>query len=201
MPHFLNLYMRKISYFADRISDILAKWTLKIVIVLTALMTLTVLLGVLFRYVFLHPLGWTEELARYLMIWAALLAISVGIRYNEHVGITLLIQKLPYKVSRVIRFITQIFILIFLFELTRRGYIMAVKGSTQLSTGLGINMTWALASVPTSAFIAFIQQVLVMIKELSVGKDYMKMIWSGIGEESDFLMTEVRIDNIKGVQR
>ncbi len=193
--------MRRISYIADKISNILAKWVLGAVIVLTALMTLTVLLGVFFRYVLLRPLGWTEELARYLMIWSALLAVSVGIRYNEHVGITLLIQRLPYKLARIIRFITQILILIFLFELTRRGYTMTIKGKVQLSTGLNISMAWALASVPVSAFIAFIQQVLVIVKEFSVGEDYMKMIWSGIGEESDFIMTDIKVDNIKGVSK
>jgi len=191
--------MRKISYIADRISDLLARWVLGVVIVLTALMTLTVLLGVFFRYVILRPLGWTEELARYLMIWSALLAISVGIRYNEHVGITLLIQRLPYKLARVVRFVTQILILLFLFELTRRGYVMAIKGIPQLSTGLGISMVWALASVPVAGVLAFIQQVLVIIKEFSVGKDYMKMIWSGIGEEVDFIMTDIKVEDMKEV--
>ncbi len=193
--------MRRISYIADRISDKLARWVLGIVIVLTALMTLTVLLGVFFRYVLLRPLGWTEELARYLMIWSALLAVSVGIRYNEHVGITLLIQKLPYKIARFVRFVTQLLIVLFLFELTRRGYIMAIKGIPQLSTGLGISMVWALASVPVSGFLALIQEILVIIKEFSVSEDYMKMIWSGIGEESDYLMTEVKVDDIKGVSK
>ncbi len=193
--------MRRISYIADRISDLLAKWVLSIVIVLTALMTLTVLLGVFFRYVLLRPLGWTEELARYLMIWSALLAVSVGIRYNEHVGITLLIQKLPYKVARIIRFITQLLIVLFLFELTRRGYVMAIKGIPQLSTGLGISMVWALASVPVSGLLALIQEILIIIKEFSVSEDYMKMIWSGIGEESDYLMTDIKVDNIKGVSK
>ena len=193
--------MRRISYIADRISDLLAKWILSIVIVLTALMTLTVLLGVFFRYVLLRPLGWTEELARYLMIWSALLAVSVGIRYNEHVGITLLIQKLPYKVARIIRFITQLLIVLFLFELTRRGYVMAIKGIPQLSTGLGISMVWALASVPVSGLLALIQEILIIIKEFSVSEDYMKMIWSGIGEESDYLMTDIKVDNIKGVSK
>ncbi len=191
--------MRRISYIADKISDLLARWVLNIVIFLTALMTLTVLLGVFFRYVILRPLGWTEELARYLMIWSALLAVSVGIRYNEHVGITLLIQRLPYKLARIVRFITQILILLFLFELTRRGYVMAIKGIPQLSTGLGISMVWALASVPVSGLLAFIQQILIIIKEFSVGEDYMKMIWSGIGEEADFVMTDIKVDDMKEV--
>ncbi len=62
-------------------------------------------------------------------------------------------------------------------------------------------MVWALASVPVSGFLALIQEILVIIKEFSVSEDYMKMIWSGIGEESDYLMTEVKVDDIKGVSK
>ena len=40
-----------------------------------------------------------------------------------------------------------------------------------------------------------------ILKELSVSKDYMKMIWSGIGEESDFIMTDIKVDNIEGVSK
>ena len=56
-------------------------------------MTAVVLLGVLFRYVFRQPLGWSEELSRYLMIWSASLAISIGIRENEHVGLSMLMDS------------------------------------------------------------------------------------------------------------
>ena len=86
----------------DSFADILVTITMYAVMFLTALMVVTVLTGVLFRYVIRDPLGWTEELARYLMIWAALLAVSVGIRKREHVGIQLLVKKLPLKLGRVI---------------------------------------------------------------------------------------------------
>jgi len=124
----------------DSFADILVTITMYVVMFLTALMVVTVLTGVLFRYVIRDPLGWTEELARYLMIWAALLAVSVGIRKREHVGIQLLVKKLPLKLGRVIILLVNIMVMIFLLVLTVRGYSMAVKGFRQLSLALGISM-------------------------------------------------------------
>ena len=147
----------------DRFADILVNITMYVVMGLTAAMVITVLVGVLFRYVIRDPLGWTEELARYLMIWAALLAVSVGIRKREHVGIQLLVKKLPLKVGKVVILLVNIMVLIFLLVLTARGYSMADKGARQLSLALNISMYWPLMSIPVSGGLAIIQQLILII--------------------------------------
>ncbi|MCB1637400.1 MAG: hypothetical protein KDI15_00975, partial [Thiothrix sp.] len=57
---------------SDRINTIVEA----IVAVLMLLLVLDVWLGVADRYFFHWQLPWPEELARYLMIWAAMLAVS-----------------------------------------------------------------------------------------------------------------------------
>lgn len=155
----------------DNIADLLAWITLKIVIILTGFMTITVLVGVFFRYVLVSPLGWTETLSRYTMVWAALLAVSVCIKDNEHVGLTFLVRSLPLKAAKVLNFIIGLIILFFLYELTKRGYRMAISGWEQQSLALGISMFWPLLSVPVSGALSFIQQVLHMIRSFNPEKD------------------------------
>ena len=69
-------------------------WSLKVnwlieraCVLLLVLLVLDVWLGVLVRRVIPLPLTFTEELARYLMIWMALLAVSSGIAHREHIGV------------------------------------------------------------------------------------------------------------------
>ncbi|QKV20038.1 TRAP transporter small permease [Oricola thermophila] len=50
------------------------------------------------RYFLNMPLGWTEELARYLMISVAFLGLPVVTRLGEHIAIDLLAASLPAKV-------------------------------------------------------------------------------------------------------
>jgi len=135
-------------------------------IVAIGAMTAIVILGVVFRYVFLSPLGWTEEAARYLMIWAASLAVSMGIMKREHVGITLFVKKFPPEHERWISVGINLAILFFLWVLTQRGYHMAINGRNQISPFLGISMTWSLAAIPIAGFLAILQTVFLIIIEL-----------------------------------
>lgn len=155
--------MEKFFDIIDKIAGAISWIVLRIAILLTAIMTIIVIVGVFFRYLLQNPLGWTETLARYLMIWGALLAVSIGIRDKEHVGLTFVVNRLPIKAARVVNFITGIVILVFLYELTTRGWRMALNGMEQQSLALGISMFWPLASVPVTGALAIIQQVFNMI--------------------------------------
>ena len=64
------------------------------VFLLSIVMTVTVLAGVFFRYIVRAPLGWSEELSRYLMIWMALLSVALCIWRHEHVGVTMFIRRI-----------------------------------------------------------------------------------------------------------
>tara|TARA_R110002167_G_scaffold62802_6_gene177272 strand:+ start:1400 stop:1756 length:357 start_codon:yes stop_codon:yes gene_type:complete len=65
-----------------------------------AVLVLDVWLGVAARYVLPWQITFTEELARYLMIWVALLAVSCGIAGREHIGVALLFDRFPDGVRR-----------------------------------------------------------------------------------------------------
>ena len=157
--------MKKKTIFekANVLGNYLAKVTISIVIILAAVMVLTVLVGIFFRYVLHNSLSWSEELARYLMIWAALLSISIGIKDKEHVGIQLIIRNISIKYARILNLLVNVIICIFLSVLSYKGMYIANKAIPQLSMGLGISMFWALLSIPVAGVLAIIQQIIQII--------------------------------------
>ena len=82
---------RKVNWFVQRLC-----------VALLVLLVLDVWLGVLARYVIPFQLTFTEELARYLMIWMALLAVSSGISHREHIGMLVLFERFPPIVRRLL---------------------------------------------------------------------------------------------------
>ncbi|MCQ4673520.1 TRAP transporter small permease, partial [Lactonifactor longoviformis] len=54
----------------------------------------------LFRYVFNKPLLWKEEIARYLVIFAIMMASSISLKHDQHIGIDFLSSKVPAPVQR-----------------------------------------------------------------------------------------------------
>ena len=133
-------------------------------------MTFVVLLGVLFRYVFRQPLGWSEELSRYLMIWSASLAISIGIRENEHVGLSMLMDSTKSTLVRSILG-TLIFLVnaAFLFIMFYYAVLMVRDATFQISMGLGITMVLPTLAIPVSMALAILQLVLGYIKDIADG--------------------------------
>ncbi|HCJ95118.1 MAG TPA: C4-dicarboxylate ABC transporter permease [Sphaerochaeta sp.] len=153
-----------------KISEILNTIVNQLCVVTIGGMTAVVLLGVLFRYVFRMPLSWSEELSRYLMIWAATLAINIGVRDNEHVGLTVLLDAAKSKTVRIILgSIIFVVILGFLSVMIYYSILMTIEAKWQFSMGLGITMVLPSLAIPVSMTLAIIQLVITHILNLSKG--------------------------------
>ncbi|HPJ25668.1 MAG TPA: TRAP transporter small permease [Synergistaceae bacterium] len=136
------------------------------VFLLSVLMTATVLGGVFFRYVLRSPLGWSEELSRYAMIWMALLSVGLCIWRHEHVGVTMFIKKLPRLLAKAVIFCSNAAVLFFLYVLAAQGFRMAEGGKAQISTALHTTMKWWLMAVPVSAVLCMVFLVCKMILDI-----------------------------------
>lgn len=124
-------------------------------------MTTAVLTGVFFRYILNSPLSWTEEVSRYLMIWGASIGVSLGIRSDEHVGLTVLLDSVKSRAVRMV-FHTVIFLLIlgFLGILFLYSIQMALDARYMQTQALGVPMYVAYAAIPVSSVLAALQLVL-----------------------------------------
>jgi C4-dicarboxylate transporter DctQ subunit len=67
--------------------------------IFTGVMTFTVTYAVVLRYAFNQPIGWSEEVSTYLMIWAAFLGAAYALKEDAHIGVDLLLSKLPERIK------------------------------------------------------------------------------------------------------
>ena len=65
-----------------------------LLILLVAMLVVSVAWQVLSRYLLQDPASWTEELARFLLIWVGMLGASYAFRTRTHLGLELLPMKL-----------------------------------------------------------------------------------------------------------
>lgn len=151
----------KISLGLDRITGYIC-------IVFAIIMTVTTLVGILFRYLMTNPLPWTEELARYAMIWMGLLAISMGVRRQSHLGLQLIINLLPRPVQKIFGYLIRVLIGYFLYMLMIYGGKMALNGYYQIAPALQIKMIYVLSAVPMAALLSLIQLFLTTVDDLFV---------------------------------
>jgi TRAP-type C4-dicarboxylate transport system permease small subunit len=63
--------------------------------ILTAIITVIVTYAVVLRYLLNRPIGWSEEISIYLMIWAIFLGTAYTLKEDAHIGVDLLMKKIP----------------------------------------------------------------------------------------------------------
>ena len=123
---------------------------------LLALMTLDVLWGVVTRYAFGSQASWTEELARFLLIWIGLLGAAWASGQGMHLSIALLPNRLPPARRRPLELFIRGLILLFAVGVMVVGglnliYLTWVLGQT--SAALRIPMSLVYAVVPLSGLL------------------------------------------------
>lgn len=80
---------------------------------LMACMVLAVTWQVVSRYLFASASAWTEEVARFLLIWIGMLGGAYAFRTGMHIGLDLLPKKLTGIPARNLRWFTQAVIILF----------------------------------------------------------------------------------------
>ncbi|WP_094546122.1 TRAP transporter small permease [Petroclostridium xylanilyticum] len=82
------------------------------VVISLSIMVTLVFINVIMRYVFNTSIPEAEELSRFFFIWTIFLGIIVAYKDNEHVAVTLLVDKLkgiPKLIFNVISYIAVLF--------------------------------------------------------------------------------------------
>lgn len=105
--------------------------------VVLVLMSLSVLAGVISRYVFNDSFSWTEEFSVWAFTWMIFIGAAMGIRQNRHVSVEFIPESLPFGLPQIFNFVRDIIIALTLIMLAFAGYRLAT-----LIGGLSITLQW-----------------------------------------------------------
>ena len=84
------------------------------------------ILQVLTRYVLPYSLPWTEEMARFILIYITFIGAAVAIYEKSHITITILVSKLSAALKLKIQILIDLLILFFLYLVFRGGIDMVL---------------------------------------------------------------------------
>ncbi len=119
------------------------------------LMSLSVMAGVVSRYVFNNAFSWTEEFSVWAFTWMIFIGAAMGIRQNRHVAVDFVPEDLPFGLSQAIGFIRDAIVALTLIMLAFAGYQL-----TSVVGGLSITLQWPNAYrygvVPAAAVIGLL---------------------------------------------
>lgn len=131
-------------------------------VLIMSLLVLTVVWQVFTRYVLMNPSTFTDELARFLLIWLSLLGGAYVVGKNGHVSIDLLPQALPpagrHWLDRALRalvvaFVAGVFVI-------GGGYLVWITWTLhQISPALQVPVAFVYAMGPLSGLLIIYYQI------------------------------------------
>ena len=149
--------MKFISDLIDRLSRVL------LVVILSA-MALAVFAQVLFRYVIPLPLFWTEEFARYCLVWASLLGAAVATKRGQHIAVTFVMERLPARLHRFFRVVALFSVAVILAIIMWGGIQLVMVTRAQISPALRIPMAIPYAAVPVGAAVMLLHTIVLILR-------------------------------------
>jgi TRAP-type C4-dicarboxylate transport system permease small subunit len=120
---------------------------------LMAVMVLCVTWQIVSRYVLDNPSSWTEELARFLLIWIGLLGGSYAFHKRMHLGLELLAERLSGRSLIVQNRVLNLIVIFFAATVLVGGGAMLIDLTYELrqtSPALDIPMAYVYVSLPFS---------------------------------------------------
>ncbi|PWA05116.1 TRAP transporter small permease [Pueribacillus theae] len=141
-----------------RIATLLDKFLVYISIILSAVLTINLIVAVLFRYVLSMPIFWADELSLLLFAWITFLGGCLAIKRSEMAAVTMILDRLSSKLKLIFQIIIQLSILFFTIIIAYYSYIWVTSPSVSnmISSTLRIEMWWIYSIVPISMVCIFI---------------------------------------------
>jgi TRAP-type transport system small permease protein len=122
-----------------------------VIAVLFATTILVITAQVLWRYAFGSPLVWTEEAARYLFMWITFLGAALAVRDGIHIRVTLLTDRLPARVRRVMTVVQLVLMVLLMGFLVYVGVVWVRANTGSRTPALGLPLSYAVyTSLPAA---------------------------------------------------
>lgn len=138
---------------ADRVAHRVTQALNAALIVLMGLMVIVIFTQVFSRYVVGSSISWTEELARYLLIYLTFIGSAVAVREHAHLRVDFLVVRLPAVVQRILALATTVGIAIAAGFLLYYGATFTLLARGTVSPALEQSIAWVYAVMPVTGLL------------------------------------------------
>lgn len=152
----------KLLFYASQVTN---RWVERALASFGITMALIVALQVFCRYILNHSLFWSEELARYLLVWLTFLGATAAYYHRIHPGIDILTQRLNQKMQKLCRILVHLISLVLFFVMIYHGAQFAYFVRAQISPALALPKWIIFIIIPVSGTIFLVHCLSFLVNE------------------------------------
>jgi TRAP-type C4-dicarboxylate transport system permease small subunit len=148
----LSFIIKKINYFFEIFA-----------LVASFIMSASVILGIITRYIMLTPLAWTEEISRYFMIIMGFFGMALILDERSNIRIDFLSNKFPIVVKKILEIIFDILSIVFLSTIMYQSYLFTIEAKNHTMVILGISMSYFYMFLPLCSLVMLIKVIKMLL--------------------------------------
>lgn len=149
-----------------RISETVNRGVEGLLFALGLSMSLVVAAQVFSRYVLNHSIFWSEELARYFLVWLTFLGATVAYRRGVHPGVDVVYRRLPPAFQRACRVAVHLCAMALFGVMTGFGCQFAWFVRLQITPALGLPKWIVLGIIPLAGIILLLHTLAFFVHDL-----------------------------------
>ena len=153
----------------DQLSRSINHWIEYLLFGLGISMAFIVATQVFFRYALNHSLFWSEELARFLLVWLTFLGATVAYRRKVHPGIDVLHARMPPALQHVSVILTLLVSMALFAVMVVYGVQFAYFVRLQISPALYLPKWIILSIIPLSGLILMVHGIAFLVEAFQRG--------------------------------
>jgi tripartite ATP-independent transporter DctM subunit len=124
------------------------------------------LVGVIARYVFHHPLIWTDEVAQAVFLWLGMLGATVALSRGEHMRMTALVARAGPTMRVALHVYAAAAALVFLAVVVQPSIEYVQEVSRLEMPGLGVSKAWLTLPLPCGFALMILVAILGLLREV-----------------------------------
>jgi C4-dicarboxylate transporter DctQ subunit len=141
----MDMFLRLLSRFVEGL----------VILGATVIVTI-VTIEVVLRYIFGLSLIFTEELARYLMVWIVFLGGALAVKDDSHIRINVLVQRLSPRLGQLVRITAHGLTMLLLVVLTVEGTKILPRQLDQMCITIDTSMFYFYLAIPVGSILMII---------------------------------------------
>lgn len=137
---------------------------------LLGVLTVTVFLQVVVRFVVKYPLPWTEEVARLAFVYSIFLGATLAVRDRSHINVDFVVAVLPAPLQRAVKLVGSVLIAVFLIVMIWQGLEFVRMTGVQVTPVMQVPFRYLYVIIPASGTLMLLYLVLATIDDLRKGR-------------------------------
>ena len=136
-----------------RLNAVLLVFCKALAVLLLTVMTIIIVAAVFYRYVLNDAIAWSEEIAKFIMVWMAFITAPVGMKMGAHIAIEAIAGRLKGRIAWLLQAVIFVSVIALMAMFVKEGAFLTMNARIQRASTIDLSIFYVYLSMPVGCAI------------------------------------------------